>query len=108
MEIGSGHNFWEFSSIGNEVEQLASAYVLQNDGKAFISRFILFFISGSFSDVNETDEVLMIKIFHNTELMLEDSEVGCFFFIFLNGYVVAIFVLSEFDSKNKLRSYWAW
>lgn len=54
MEISSGYDFREFSSIGNKIEELASSDIFQNDGKTFVSRFILLFVGGILSDVNKT------------------------------------------------------
>ena len=70
MEIGSGNDFWEFSCISNKIKEFASTHVLQNNSKTFISGLILFFVDGIFPDVNKTNQIFMIKIFHNIEFML--------------------------------------
>lgn len=101
MEISSGNYFGEFSSIGDKVKQLATANVLKDNGKTLVCRFILFFVRGVLSHVDKADQVLMVKVFHNTELMLKNSEVGRFLFVFFDGYIIAVFVLAEFDSMDK-------
>ena len=97
MEIGPGNNLREFSCVGNEIEQLTSSNVLQYNCKTFICRFILFFIGGVFSDIDQAHQVFVIQIFHNTELMLKNCEVSCFLFILFYRHLIALFVLTEFD-----------
>ena len=53
MEVSSGDEFRELSSISYEVKQFTSTHVLQYDSKALVSRFILFFVGGGLPDINE-------------------------------------------------------
>lgn len=85
MEVGSGNEFWELAGVSDKVEELTSADVLQDDGKALVSRFILFFVGGVFPDSDKLNQVFVVKIFHDIEFVLQDRQTGGLFFVFLDG-----------------------
>lgn len=107
MQIGPSHLFWELSSICNEIEQLASTHILQNNGKTAIRNFISLLISGIFSDTDKFDQILMVKLLHDTKLVLESLEGGSFLFIFFDGDESTILILAQFNSRSS-ESYCAW
>jgi hypothetical protein len=71
VEVGSGDEFGELACVGDEIKELSAAHVFENDGKALVSRFILFFVGGVLSYSHKLDQVLVVKVFHDTELMLQ-------------------------------------
>jgi hypothetical protein len=71
VKVCSGDDFGELASVGDEIEELPSADVLEDDGKALVSRFILFFVGGVLSHSHKLDQVLVVEVFHDTELMLQ-------------------------------------
>ncbi len=99
MEVGSGDEFGELASVGDEIEELPSADVLEDDGKALVSRFILFFVGGVLSHSHKLDQVLVVEVFHDTELMLQHWQTGRLLLVLLNGHQVAVLVFAEFDSE---------
>ena len=103
VEVGSSDDFREFASVGDEVEEFSSSDVFQNDSKAFVSRFILFFVGGVFPHVDKLDEVFVVKVFHDVEFVLEDRETGGLFFVFFDGDKIAVLILTEFDSEIRTK-----
>ena len=71
VEVGSGDDFGELASVGNKIKELSTAHILKNDGEALVSRFILFFVGGVLSHSHKLDQVLVVEVFHDTELMLQ-------------------------------------
>ncbi len=70
MEISSGNFLWEFASVCNEVKKLSSSHVFQHNSKTIVSCFIFFLVSGVFSDTDEFDKILVVKLLHDVEFML--------------------------------------
>ncbi len=71
MEVSSGHFFWEFASLSNEIEQLSSANEFEDDSEAIVSWFIFVFVGGVLSNTDQFDQVLMIKLLHDSELVFQ-------------------------------------
>ena len=99
MEVGSGNFFWEFASISNEVEELSSSNIFQNDGKATIGGLIFLLVCSVFSHTDEFNQIFVVELFHDVELMLESLQGGRFLFVFFDGHKSSRLVLSEFDSE---------
>lgn len=57
----------------------------------------MFFVGGVLTDVNKSNQVLVVEVFHDTEFVLKDCEVGCLFFVLLDGHVISILVLAELN-----------
>ena len=71
MEVSSGHFFWEFASLSNEIEQLSSANEFEDDSEAIVSWLIFVFVGGVLSNTDQFDQVLMIKLLHDSELVFQ-------------------------------------
>jgi len=107
MEVGSSHSFWEFTSIGNKVEQLTSTDIFEYDGEATVGSLISLLVGRVFPDADKLDQIFVVKSFHDGQLMLEGVKGSSFLLIFFDGDQPALLVFTEFDSEWK-ESYCAW
>lgn len=94
MEISSCNFFWKFSSIGHEIKQLTSSNILQNDGETVVGNLIFLFISCILPDTYKFNQILMIKLLHDVELMLESLESCGLFFVLFYSHKPSILVLA--------------
>ena len=103
VEVGPGDLFCEFSGIGDVVEELSSADVLEDDGETLVLGFVSAFVGGIFPNVDEFHEVVMVEDLHYTELVLQGVQIRSLFLISLDGHVSSIVVHSQLHSKIKSR-----
>lgn len=107
VEIGPRDPLGEFAGVGNKVKEFSSTNVLQDDGEAVVGSLILLLVSCVFTDADEFDQILMVKLLHDVEFMLESLKSGSFLLILFDGHESSLFILAKLDSVSK-KEYCAW
>ena len=85
VEISASDFFWELTSIANVIKKLTASAVFENDHKTLVYGAILSLVSGHVSDSQKLYNVLLIKIFHDRQLINERLKVRGLRLISLDG-----------------------
>ena len=107
VEVGPRHLLRELAGLGHEIKQLSAADELQHDGEAGGGGLVFGLVGGVLSDAEQSDQVLVVELLHDSEFVLERLEGGRFFFVFLDGDLRAVLVDSQLDPAS-LKRYSAW
>lgn len=107
VEIGAGDFLRELACVAYVIEQLSASTVLKDDGKTLVSGPVFSLVCGHVSDSNKLDNVLLVEVFHNSQLVNERLKVGCFRLVSLNGHQLSLGVFGQFNPKLKEITYTA-
>lgn len=98
-EVSSRDNFVESTTDSNKIKQLPSTHILQDYRKAVITFSCRFLIQSILTDVNQIDQIRMMKLLHDFELVFEGLKIGSLGLELFNRHFLVVRGLSKQDSE---------